>query len=153
MGNQVLFYIIILVAVILLCFILKILLDIFYSYKSNEWPSVNGTVIKMRDATVLFNNDSMFDITYGYEVNGKEFTSKRIAYGNYTLSSISRKDLKKCLELYPTGKAIKVYYDPNNPMRAVIEKGFNNALLIYLGGLLLMLVFCSIRIWQQTKLF
>ncbi|MCD6010571.1 MAG: hypothetical protein K0Q79_433 [Flavipsychrobacter sp.] len=95
----------------------------------------------------------MFDITYGYEVNGKEFTSKRIAYGNYTLSSISRKDLKKCLELYPTGKAIKVYYDPNNPMRAVIEKGFNNALLIYLGGLLLMLVFCSIRIWQQTKLF
>ncbi|MES2704576.1 MAG: DUF3592 domain-containing protein [Bacteroidota bacterium] len=105
--------------------------DIFKSYASVKWPSVPGTIIKMQDATALHERGvRKFDLEYSYEVDGKLYTSNRIAFGEGNLALTSKKKLDTYLALYPEGTKVTVFYDPNNPARATLRCGPNTGQLI-----------------------
>ena len=87
---------------------------------SSEWPQVTGKVTKS-----LVVGD-IFDLRYVFQVDGKEYSSKRIDYAagrsNWRGSLRSSQSAKK----YPLGKEVTVYYDPSKPSRAVLIKGSSN---------------------------
>ncbi len=60
-----------------------------------------------------------FEIWYEYEVDDKVYKSDRVNYG-FTGSS-DEAFATEYIEKYPIGKTVKVYYDPKNPQKAVLE--------------------------------
>ena len=108
-----------------------------------KWPSVKGVVVQSKVVSHLDSesNQTMYSpsITYRYTVNGKEFTSSSYAFVS---SSSSRPDFaEKVVSSYPSGKQVVVFYNPENPYKAVLTR--NSTKLIYIphvmGGIFLLL--------------
>ncbi|MCB0318896.1 MAG: DUF3592 domain-containing protein [Bdellovibrionales bacterium] len=121
---------------------LALLIFGFYFIKtaieSFNWPeakaTVESTVVKWSYVDggrggVRSESDKQYyyEVTYKYDVNNVPYTSGRYSLGSgYTASSMfnERKDADiERKELYPNGKEIIIYYDPNAPYSAVISKG------------------------------
>jgi hypothetical protein len=69
------------------------------------WLAAAGVVSESKPASV----------SYTYAINGAPFWSSRIRVaggGNY----------KQLLNRYKAGSAVQVFYDPNNPASAVLER-------------------------------
>jgi hypothetical protein len=76
-------------------------------------------------------------IEYRYEVNGQSYVGNEIDFGQWNY------DIPTYLAKYPTGRIVKIYYDPVSPKRAVLEKSGSyilNAFMLFLtwGGALLL---------------
>ena len=103
--------------------------EIKLAKKSVDWPSVSGTVIKSekeKHTTTEGTGSSKRTVTYysaiidyTYQVDGKTHTSNRIAFGGR-----DRHQTTELLNRYPQGKSVDVFYDPDHPEEAVLEKGF-----------------------------
>lgn len=109
----------------------------FYFQKKAEsidrWPSINGKVIatKVVQSTIeksLRSNDGATEsklsfcpvIEYEYTVNDKRYTSDRLSLSVDQRSS--PRYLEPILKKYAPGTAVKVFYNPDNPADAVLEK-------------------------------
>lgn len=98
--------------------------------KSVDWPSAPGTVTKSEKEKRTTTEGTGSDkktityyaavINYEYKVDGKTHNSNRIAFGGQ-----NRNRSAELLNKYPKGKSVDVFYDPDNPREAVLEKGFN----------------------------
>lgn len=90
------------------------------------WAKAKGTITH-----AYFADDSeggRLEITYEYAVEGKLFSSSRLAPSLmlYKASDMARK--------YPPGAEITVYYNPKNPKEAVLEpKSPVTGILIVMG--------------------
>ncbi|KER10847.1 MAG: hypothetical protein HY22_01995 [[Candidatus Thermochlorobacteriaceae] bacterium GBChlB] len=83
-----------------------------------------GKIIKSEltpddDALVLY-------FEYEYRISGVRYTSSQIVPEGreYSLFGIPEK--------YPLGTATTVYYNPNNPKEAFLERGNNNTAILYI---------------------
>ncbi len=90
---------------------------------SNDWASVPGKLTELQLWGKRKINGEMVDsenlrIQYQYEVNGKTFTSKRVAF--YKLHYPETVDFAKH---YPQGSHVWVFYNPQNPAESVILPG------------------------------
>lgn len=147
MAHQILFIILLLVVGIFCLFVVKIILDIKNGNRSLSWPAVEGIIEQMRSVDDFFgNSDKKFQMKYSFNLDGKIYSSQRIKYGVYNLTTIDPGNLKKYLAKYPIGRKATVYYDPDDPKRCVLEQGADKGLYLYLGGCLLMLTFALFRI-------
>ncbi len=96
--------------------------------KSAGWPFVTGTVIKSEKEKHTTTEDTKSNkknvtyylamITYEYQIDGNTHTSDRVAFGGR-----DRNQTVEYLNKYPAGKSVAVYYDPDRPEEAVLEKG------------------------------
>ena len=96
--------------------------DLYFAFKSKEWPKTAGKVIDVNIARIGTGRGSYSsaDVAYEYEVRGVRYTSRRIDYAgrgggwpgalNYSWR-------------YSEGQGVAVRYDPNDPKRAVLETG------------------------------
>lgn len=115
--------------------------EIRRAYESRSWPNTQGTVIASyidkrshRDS----NNHTRIvytpKIRYQYQVEGKHYTCKRIAFGGE--SGGKRSKAKKVVDKYPSGKKVTVYYNPQDPKVAVLKAGFSwGAVFAFLAGI------------------
>jgi hypothetical protein len=92
---------------------------------STQWPKVDGViasseVAKSKDS----DGDTMYsaEVVYKYEVEGRKLESDNVFFGG-DYSSSSRSDASGTVNRYPTGKEVEVYYDPDDPSKAVLEPG------------------------------
>jgi len=95
-----------------------------YEYNTlKSWKSVTGKIIKA-DLEYAVNEDFKYylDIEYTYSVNGESFTESRI---NIVDDSYALDEAKEKLQDYTVGKDITVFYNPENPERAVLNKGLS----------------------------
>jgi hypothetical protein len=60
-------------------------------------------------------------IIYEYEVMGQRYRGERVHMG-YELGTGVQSWAEERLANYPVGKRVEVYYDPNDPANAVLEK-------------------------------
>jgi len=97
---------------------------------AKTWPTAKGTVIsahsEMKRSRPLGdtrrNRDMYKDVVlYRYVVGDKDYEGRRIGvFTNWFVSLGGRADQ---LQKYPEGKIIKVYYNPLEPGRALLQPG------------------------------
>jgi hypothetical protein len=88
---------------------------------TRAWLAARGQVAESR----IQDNGSSLEpyVKYTYVVRGTTYTSDRIAPNNYVTSApASAASLASAIARYPAGKSVDVYYDPNSPDNAVLEK-------------------------------
>ena len=62
------------------------------------------------------------NISYRYEVNGKEYVNDQYAQ---RASLVNRRSLvERTVKKYPVGSKVTVFYDPQDPQVAYLEKGY-----------------------------
>ncbi|MBN2148671.1 MAG: DUF3592 domain-containing protein [Anaerolineales bacterium] len=60
-------------------------------------------------------------VHYAYQVNGQAYTSKRISFGG-VIGYNSPQKAEAYLAHFPVGSQASVYYNPQNPSEAVLER-------------------------------
>ncbi len=107
-------------------------LAILKGWDSKSWPSTNGTIVSSRVKTVTTRSTSTSktpgkkrtryfpEIHYKYQVDGKEFTGNRFAFG---FSNRTKETSKNIVARYPAGAKVPVHYDPDDPEESVLEPG------------------------------
>ncbi len=112
------------------------------------WPTTTGKITQSRVLNVGDEayrlGDSHFSVRYEYGVGGKEFTGT-----NYRLHSDATQGIwyaERLATRFPVGQTVPVYFDPAQPERAVLIRGWMSEdgqmflVLVPLLGLISMLV-------------
>ena len=87
----------------------------------SQWPSTMGTVMA---STIEWRSSSEGGSTaypvvqYSYQVNGQAYQSYKLAPG----PEVGGTGAKKVVARYPAGAQVMVFYDPQNPSDAVLER-------------------------------
>ncbi|NLE44237.1 MAG: DUF3592 domain-containing protein [Chloroflexi bacterium] len=95
---------------------------------SQDWPLTTGQITSAqvkRSASTDDDGHTSYAyypaVEYVYQVGNQVFTGKRIAFGGITAQS-SPSRAETTLESYPLGGQVNVYYDPEKPSDAVLER-------------------------------
>ena len=121
-------------------------------FESRGWPDTPGKIQSNSISTQTRRSSSgssktsyVARITYGYQVNGRGYIGSTVGFGKSQYSSYTRSKTQKYLQQYPRGKSVTVYYDPQNPGKAVLQAGVTaGALLIVAMGVIF--VFAAIAL-------
>lgn len=85
---------------------------------THEWPTVSGEVTESRTRGGQRRRRHVF--TYVYQVERTWYEARRIGYFHGIWGpSTTRGNVAQ----YPVGRRVTVYYDPEDPARAVLEPG------------------------------
>lgn len=76
-------------------------------------------------------------IVYSYTVNNNLYKSDQISEG-WKLSSNVAFFAKRKAARYPPGQPVEVFYDPDNPARAMLDRKVKGGSFTYLIGLALL---------------
>ena len=112
---------------------------------SGNWNTASGEVIS---STLQSSTDSEGDttyrayVTYFYFAGDERLENDRVSFGD-SIYTGSRDSAQETLDKYSPGTSIEVYYDPNNPLDAVIERNLASTMYIF-GGVACLGVFISI---------
>ncbi len=122
------------------------------AFASTRWPSAEGRVISSFVERVeeedRLRRDSRTEapsyraaVTYSYRVGDSLYSGDRVFFGDYSSSFPGH--ARGICERYPPGRAIVVYYDPEDPRVSVIEPGVSVGAVI---PLLIGLVFVAVGV-------
>lgn len=78
------------------------------------------------------------NITYQYTINGQQYTNNTYAQRPSLINN--KAIIQRILNNYPVGSTVTVYYNPNNPQEAYLQKGYGGATRVILLGTLLFTV-------------
>ncbi|MBK9924332.1 MAG: DUF3592 domain-containing protein [Anaerolineales bacterium] len=117
----------------------------------SQWPSAMG-VVQMSTIERRSSDDGYTDypvVQYSYQVNGQAYQSTKRAPGPEVGGSGARGVIAK----YPVGAQVMVFYNPQNPSDAVLER---KAPAMWLMWLLLVIFDCALcgaipLVWFTTK--
>lgn len=118
-------------------------------FSSRGWPAVEGEIVEAKIWQYRFAKYgyrvSAPQIRYRYQVEGKVYEGGPVVFGSTAFPA-------EALAPYPPGKAIEVYYAPQQPERARLRRG--NRVGDYLELLLPLLVVTAsaLMIWTQFRL-
>lgn len=111
-----------------------------YATQSVRWPKTNGKIehsFELADSrTIRF--------SYTYEINGRKFTGGRPFFFN-SPRDLNRKKINELEQKYKEGKAVEVYYNPENPKVSTLEPGRKDGIgsaLIFLIVLISVSIIC-----------
>jgi hypothetical protein len=132
---------------------------------SQSWPAAEGRILhSMAEYHRSSESGAYYPIVnYEYSVNGQMYRSGQIRFGTrvgFGSSSV----VQRIVSRYPIGSSQAVYYNPDNPGEAVLERttGGANTLLgclvgifiiviIFVGGVLFVSVYGSQMLQQAIK--
>ena len=127
-------------------------------YGSLHWPQTQGTILVM-DVERYLNKGSpkiVIKTRYTYTVNGKQYYCNRFSYPdrNFDCSWNSQQE-KELTAPYREGSHPPVYYNPNNPSQACLERGPNyfftymhgsiSAFMLSIGSICVLSFFSALR--------
>ncbi len=95
---------------------------------SQSWPSTVGriTAAEVKQSVSRDDDDREHyayypSVEYEYQVAGQTYTGKRIAFGG-TVATSNPNQAAAQLDRYPVGGEVTVYYNPEKPSEAVLER-------------------------------
>ena len=102
------------------------LIVIIYTHRkmkqAENWQSTVGTVT-LSTIDVRKSSDRISIqypvVHYSYQVLGREYEANRIMPG----PEVGGSGAQKIVDLYPVGAQVAVFYNPQNPYEAVLERG------------------------------
>jgi hypothetical protein len=88
------------------------------------WAQTAGTVLctTIRVQRVGESLSEMPLVIYSYEVDGHPYQSHRVRAGDETGQIKAVGDASSTLDRYPVGSNVTVYYDPDDPANAALER-------------------------------
>ena len=111
------------------------LLEYRTSLRSAAWPSVTGVVRASEVETSIQRRSSgpnrtsyLFSLRYEYTVDSQTYEGDRIRFGGY--GDGTREFADAAVARFPVGAEVTVYYDPDDPGEAVLERGANTSAAI-----------------------
>jgi hypothetical protein len=87
----------------------------------SQWPSTMGTVVMSRIEQRSSSEGGYTDypvVQYSYQVGGQAFQSLKLAPG----PEVGGTGARKVVARYPAGAQVMVFYNPQNPAEAVLER-------------------------------
>jgi hypothetical protein len=90
---------------------------------SRTWPSTPGTVVQSQlheRSTSRAGREYIPRVVYEYRVDGQTYRSGQLHFGEPIAYSLKRRAERRLATL--TASAGRVFYDPANPARAVVER-------------------------------
>jgi hypothetical protein len=108
---------------------------------AKEWPSAEGTVASARVERSTSSSGSGSrrrrrttytpKLSYTYAVEGRPYTSTRIAFGG-TRSYSSSSAAEGFVNRHPVGSKVTVYYNPGDPAESTLETGASGGAYVLL---------------------
>ena len=109
---------------------------LYTATSSKSWPTVEGEIFdaQVRMSSSRRSTSYQPHITYGYKVNGQDYTSDQLTHGGPESFGDQFK-AAAAAQKYVPGTPVRVYYHPKDPKRAVLQTGTtgSNWLLLVLG--------------------
>ena len=110
----------------------------------SQWPSTMGTV----NASYLERRHSSSDsgstnypvVQYSYRVSGQAYQSTKLAPG----PEVGGTGAGKVVDRYPTGAQVMVFYNPQNPSDAVLERKAPAQWILWLILIIFDCVLCGV---------
>jgi hypothetical protein len=105
----------------------------------SQWPSTMGSVVMSR-IDRRSSSDGYTDypyVQYSYQIGGQTYQSTKLAPG----PDVGGTGAGKVVAKYPAGAQVMVFYDPQNPAEAVLER---KAPAMWLMWLLLVIFDCTL---------
>jgi hypothetical protein len=94
--------------------------------RAARWPSVQGRIVRSRLRAVdtkksdgASGRGNVPDIRYAYSVDGVDYRGKRISIGEIMPDT---PEVEAALERYQVGRTGPVFYNPDNPKQAVLDR-------------------------------
>lgn len=90
---------------------------------SASWPKTIGqiTASELRDNSIGPKEKFKARVSYSYQAAGGSYSSERIRFAD--ASGSARSTQQAVVDKYPPGAQVDVYYDPADPVQAVLEPG------------------------------
>ena len=90
---------------------------------SQHWRQTTGVVVKSRVEVSGGETTSVTPkIVYEFDVAGRRYRSEQIRAGDRYFSIRSSGDAYDVVDRYPVGAQVTVFYDPNDPTQAALER-------------------------------
>jgi hypothetical protein len=121
---------------------------LYTGWRSPHWPTTDGKILY--SATRNAGRNYGAQLWYEYYVQGTRYVAEDYRVGG---NSSPFQDVARAAVIrYPVGGAVKVYYDPANPSKAVLEPGlwYGNFILPALGIALLGCAFLAKKLSDAT---
>lgn len=109
--------------------------ELFESALGYTWPQVTGKVVSSEVRSTLMETTKTKylaywpEVQYEYKVGTVRYSGNRV---RFTQHGMDEAESKRVVTQYPVGKAVPVYYNPNDPEAAVLEKGIYWRMLVVL---------------------
>lgn len=119
---------------------------------AQSWPSVSGRIVKSQlGATAASGSGSSWVavVEYSYEVDGTPYQNDALALGGATGTLKSR--AQACVERYAQGSNVTVYYAPDDPKRACLERRSTNAPIATTIGVVAVLAGSALTVFGVMK--
>lgn len=128
----------------LLGFLYFVFISIPKTFRTKSWPKAVGKVLssKLHESKRKTKSGGSItvysaDIEYMYNVNGEEYSSKKIKWVDH--NSNNKTHHQKKVDAYAKGQAVEVFYNPKKPSVGLLEPGFGTgnfiALIFFVLGL------------------
>lgn len=117
--------------------------------RARNWLQTTGRVTKSQvraikrtdvDGASNFENEPL--VTYEYTVNSKAHRGTRVNFAD----RIGGSDVGETLARYPVNKIVTVFYNPNNPKEAVLERDFPRIVHVAIGIIIAVILGAAILI-------
>ncbi len=112
--------------------------------RSRNWASADGRVVQSSVNQFTTKGTTTFRpiVVYSYTVGAVRYMSTRLSFRSQATGS--RDAAAKITGAYPAGRAVRVFYDPQDPGQAVLEPGGNPWTFIVAGG-----AFSMLAVWMR----
>ena len=99
---------------------------------SRAWPSAQGTIASSQLLAVGRGKSRWYkaQVTYTFAANGHAYTGERVMFGDARSSSMAKE--QRVVDRYQQGAPVEVFYNPQQPQEAVLERRTSGTTLTYL---------------------
>lgn len=102
--------------------------------RSETWPITDAEIVESEVKAIgAKKRTHRAKIKYRYTVGGEEYTGRRVAIGG-EVNSAARSRAEERTVKYPLGSNQVVFYNPDKPQEAYLERNQEGAMFVFLGG-------------------
>ena len=91
--------------------------------RANSWNVTLGEIVESQVTVTAKGGSPIYGprIVYEYEVGGQVYRGSKLNFG-FEMIPRTRQAMEAYIAPYPVGRRLEVYYNPDNPKQAVLEK-------------------------------
>lgn len=112
--------------------------------KAADWPDTRGVIALSEHRQATDGDNDSVRIEFDYEVADQRHRGSTVSYVGLPAQSAEKAAL---VARYPVGREVKVYYDPADPGRAVLEREASRA---WIAAALMGLVLVAVGVFKDV---